>query len=47
VEAAVRALLPRALEESGLVQRLTAAPLRWTPTEISVSSFYDTRISRS
>jgi hypothetical protein len=47
LETALRALLPAALEESAIVRRLAAARIRWTPTEISVSSFYNDQVNRS
>jgi len=47
VEALIRALLPEALESSWVVQRLTNARLRWTPTEIMASTQYDDSEDRS
>jgi hypothetical protein len=47
VAALLRALLPRALEESALAERLAAARLRWTPTEISLYTRYHDQVSRS
>jgi hypothetical protein len=46
-EAVLRALLPRPLEESGIVRRLTEARFRWTPVEVSASSYYSDQIGRS
>jgi hypothetical protein len=47
IAAVLRLLLPRAVEESALAERLAATRLRWTPTEISFSTRYHDQVSES
>jgi hypothetical protein len=47
LEAVLRALLPAAVEETGLFRRIVDSKLRWSPEEIAVASSYARHESRS